>query len=647
MHAVGSRQAACTEISQGFAGLGVETRDLAGRRHAHAVGQAALEDRAEAGPHVAGGLQGVGRHDGGAVGGRDHETRIHVARQGHAVDQDAVRIVSHGRTGGGVDGRLAEHGHARAEEVVVVTDQEEVIVRGGGVEDRDDRKRLPLLAEGIGGDRIGRALGAHVHVDAEAGELRRIEQVDERSDLGGGDTGHRTRDAVGGRSVTRLVRGTGEVCRAVGGNERNRLEDQRTAVVGGTVTVTIAGEHQESGRGKRDDLRLGSGAVGRTPGTVTVESRKFDQVVADGGGRGGGLAYVIDHQTGEEAAVVGVERIILAGGALEHRHEVAAIRSEVDGFHSLVVATAAGLNTGGDGTRGGGETRVTRGAGELRQEGLRRGDETKHLAGLAHMVDRGAILIGDVEGPIRAESEAFAVDGELAAGGGDVAEALQGGSAGGIDRRGGLAGEVGDADRALQREGHLRLRDIVGRVVRREGQAHLMDARRVGDQTGDVVTTIRQSVERTGVAAVGVLAPGAMVYLEGREGPEGITAPVDHVGGEDAHADETLVDVVLATEGNRARHRRCGGVEERRTIVSREERRDGGGEEQGAGEVSHGCAKMERPRQSQPQAMDYKLLAVKMTDMSDQPKARNPMRINEAEAGNLTPRRHPNDQPPT
>ena len=213
--------------------------------------------------------------------------------------------------------------------------------------------------------------------------------------------------------------------------------------------------------------------------------------MADRRGGRGIVAHVIDRQTREEAALVVVGRIILTGGALQQSHQVSAVRGKVDGLHALVIATTAGLHARGDGTRGGGETRVTRGAGELRQEGLRRSDHPKHLTFLAHVVDRGAVFVGDVEGAVGAEGETLAVDGELASGGGDVAEALQGGRAGRVDRRGGLAGEVGDADRALKGKRELRLRDSVGGVVRGERQRHLLDTRRVGDQARDVVTTIR------------------------------------------------------------------------------------------------------------------------------------------------------------
>ncbi len=203
------------------------------------------------------------------------------------------------------------------------------------------------------------------------------------------------------------------------------------------------------------------------------------------------------------------------------------------------------------------------------------------------MVDRGAVFIGDVEGAVGAHREALAIDGELAARGGDVAVALQRGGAGRIDGGGGLAGEVGHADGALQGEGELRLPDVIGRVVRREGEPHLLDARRIGDQAGDIVTAIRQRVERAGVATVGVLAPGGVIHLEGGERAEGIAATVDDVGGEDADADEALVHVRLSAEGNVAREGRSRRVQQRRTVIGRVERTDGGGEEEGTSEVTH------------------------------------------------------------
>ncbi len=114
LDAVGLRETAGAELGSLFGHLPVEVGgDLRGGE-AHAAREAALQDGAEARAHDLGGLEGLGGHHRRTVGGRDDEARVDVAREGHAVDQDAVRVVGDFHAGGGVRGGAAQHRHARS-----------------------------------------------------------------------------------------------------------------------------------------------------------------------------------------------------------------------------------------------------------------------------------------------------------------------------------------------------------------------------------------------------------------------------------------------------------------------------------------------------------------------------------------------------
>ena len=310
--------------------------------------------------------------------------------------------------------------------------------------------------------------------------------------------------------------------------------------------------------------------------------------------RGGGtsLRDIVDEEAGVGAIEVGIRGSILTGGGLEHRHQELTIRGDIDRFHALVVAAAARLDARGD--RGGfsGEARVSR-IGELRDKGLDGGNDALHLAGLAHVIDRSAVFIGDIEAAVGTDREAFAIDRELSdaadTGGRDVGEAAEGRAAR-VERRGRVAVKVGNLSGTLEGQSQLRLADRVGRVVGREGQVELLNTRGVVDEASHIITAVRQSVERAGIGAVGVLAPGIRVDLEGREGAERVAETVDCTRGERTHTDETLIEIRSAVERHRLHRADRSGVKVRRRVgdrTGRQRDRGGGGEKQGAGEGTH------------------------------------------------------------
>ena len=387
---MGLRETAGAEFGSLFGQLPVEVGgDLRGGE-AHAAREAALEDRAEARAHALGGVEGLGGHHRGAVGGGDNQTRVNEAREGHAVDQDAVQVLDRlfaGLRGDAIVSRRrgARH-HARgSDKVIIVADHQEVIVRIGDVEAGHDGERFPLL-----GDRVGilsqggvagqsRTGGAeHVEIQAEAGELVDVEEINEIGGRSGDDAGNggerhrigsrgRTSD---GRSVGRLVDRASEV----GGTKRADQGDvlidlgivgethTRGTVSGitGAVAIAVAGEDEERALRESDDFGLLSSLVRNRTVALATGHRQFDEVVLGRGGRGGVLGDIVEEEAGVGAVEVLVAGVILTGRGLEHRHQELTVRGDIDCFHALVVAATTGLVRGRDGGRVGGEAGETR-----------------------------------------------------------------------------------------------------------------------------------------------------------------------------------------------------------------------------------------------------------------------------------------------
>ena len=394
---------------------GVEVKGDGWGGEAHAAGEAALEDGTEAIARELGGAQRTGGHDRRAVGGGDHQAWVDVAREGHAVDQHAVNIFNRFRRTGAsrrgddaIVGR-AQHRTVRGDEVVVIADEHEVIVRIGRIEAGHDREGFPLLGEGVdvlrlhacgGGGRgqRGDAEGADgVGVEAEAGELADVEEVDEIGRRGGDDAGDRRERRTGagdGRGVTGFVGRAREVSGIGGAHQGDALEDLRVvgeahvhgrglgAGVAGAITITVAGQHHEGAAAQGDDFGLGGRLVGGGTDALAAEGRELDEVMADGSGRRRVLRDIVNEETGVGAVVVEIARRILAGRALEHRHEELTVGGNVHGFHALVIAAATRLyqRVGGfadiDAGNLGGEASKAGSLGELRDQRLDGRDDT-------------------------------------------------------------------------------------------------------------------------------------------------------------------------------------------------------------------------------------------------------------------------------
>ena len=127
-------------------------------------------------------------------------------------------------------------------------------------------------------------------------------------------------------------------------------------------------------------------------------------------GRGPRLK-VIDDQPRVGPVVLFLGRTILPQRPLEHRHEVAAVGSDVHAFVALVIAPASGLDF--DGLNVGSEARELL-CFEARQEGVRRRQESEHPPVRREMENRGAIFIRKIKGAIGMQAQAFRIDGKLA-----------------------------------------------------------------------------------------------------------------------------------------------------------------------------------------------------------------------------------------
>ena len=325
----------------------------------------------------------------------------------------------------------------------------------------------------------------------------------------------------------------------------------------------------------------------------------------DGGRRGRVLRDVVDEQAGVGAIVVQVAGRILTGRALEHRDEVLAVGGDIHGLHALVIAPAAGLDRGVGGLADvdaidlRGVTGQAGSLGELRDQRLDGRDLPEQTAVASDVEDGGAVFVGDVEAAVGGDGETLGVERQLAVGDGHAGEAAER-RAGRVDGGGAVTVEVGDLRGALEGQGQLGLADGGGRVVGREREGELLDARGVVDQAGDVVTAVGQGVEHPRVGAVDVPAPGRRVDLEGREGTERVAERIEGAGGEVAHADEAFVEVGRAPEGDGLRRADGRRVEVRRGIGDRAGRQGegGGGDEQGVSEVAHGANDVGRADQS-------------------------------------------------
>ena len=264
--------------------------------------------------------------------------------------------------------------------------------------------------------------------------------------------------------------------------------------VTGTVAVAVAGEHEEGALRKSDEFGLLGGLVRHRAKPLTAGHRELDQVMLSRVGRGGVLSNIVKEEAGVGAVEVLVARVILTGCGLEHRHQELAVRGDIDCFHALVVAATTGLISRSNSGRVGGEAGETRRTEELRNQGLNRGDDTLHLTRLAHVVDRGAVFVRDVEAAIGTDRKAFAVHRELgdapSTGGRDVGEAAEG-RARRVERRGGVAVKVGNGGRALEGQRQLSLRNAGETIVWSKREIELLDAGSVVDQAADIVTTVR------------------------------------------------------------------------------------------------------------------------------------------------------------
>ena len=286
-------------------------------------------------------------------------------------------------------------------EVVVVSDEEEVVVRVRRIVGRDHRKRLPLLAQRV--DVPRRSVDVQIELRQFLGcRVDLAEHVEGFLPRQGRDRGiehgtRRHRCAFG-------VEGSVDVRGPVEFGEEDRFENRRPRR--DPTAIAVAGENEELVIVEREDGALRPGAINPGRG-VRVDPRKLDHILIDRIGRRVARGDIINEQA-RIVAVLVAAGAVLEGRALKQGEELGAVRALGDAFHSLVLAAAVQVRRR---SREGGCPH-----GVVRNEGGGELQLPVDLAARIEVVDVGTVFVAHPAasglGRTRIEDQALGVHGE-------------------------------------------------------------------------------------------------------------------------------------------------------------------------------------------------------------------------------------------